>query len=346
MPNDKDLFAEEQSMVSMSFGDHIEDLRYRLILALVGLFVGLIATFVPLPVLGESIGMYVFSTMERPAKITLDQFYKDQADRDSKKAALDKKISPPVINYISAKEFVEQVARLAPKLAPMLPDPNSAELKEQKVTLTLAADAATNISSNVTLSSRNPLISLAPLETITIYFMICMVSGLVLTSPWVFYQVWAFIAAGLYRHERHYVKKFLPFSLGLFLSGVFLCFFGVLPYTLQFLLQFNVWLGIEPTMRITDWMSFATILPIVFGASFQTPLVMLFLERIGIVSGDDFRNKRKIAIVIIVAAAAILTPGPDMFSQVMLAIPMVLLYELGLIMIGSNKPKATVAAMG
>jgi sec-independent protein translocase protein TatC len=59
----------------------------------------------------------------------------------------------------------------------------------------------------------------------------------------VFYQVWAFIAAGLYRHERHYVKKFLPFSLGLFLAGVFLCFFGILPYTLTFLLQFNVWLA-------------------------------------------------------------------------------------------------------
>ena len=231
------------------------------------------------------------------------------------------------------------MGKLAPKLKPMLPDPDSTEVKEQRVTLTMTPEAASQIINQETNNFRNALISLAPLETITIYFMICMVSGLVITSPWVFYQGWAFIAAGLYRHERHYVKKFLPFSLGLFLSGVFLCFFGVLPYTLQFLLQFNVWLGIEPTMRITDWMSFATILPLVFGVSFQTPLIMLFLERIGIVSGDDFRNKRKIAIVIIVAAAAILTPGPDMFSQVMLAVPMVLLYELGLIMIASNKSK-------
>ena len=339
MPNDKDLFAEEQSMVSMSFGDHIEDLRYRLILALVGLFVGLIATFVPIPLLGESIGMYVFDAMERPAKITLDQFYLDQAKRESDKARTKEQLSPPVTTLFSAKEFVEQVGKIAPKLVPMLPDPNSVEVKEKRITLTLTPMAADAIVSNETLNFRNPLISLAPLETITIYFMICMVSGLVLTSPWVFYQIWAFIAAGLYRHERHYVKKFLPFSLGLFLSGVFLCFFGVLPYTLQFLLQFNVWLGIEPTMRITDWMSFATILPLVFGVSFQTPLVMLFLERIGIVSAEDFRAKRKIAIVVIVAAAAILTPGPDMFSQVMLAVPMVLLYELGLIMIVSNKPK-------
>ena len=123
------------------------------------------------------------------------------------------------------------------------------------------------------------LVSLAPLETLTIFFMVCLVAGLVIASPWVFYQIWAFVAAGLYRHERSYVTKYLPFSLGLFLAGVFLCFLFVLPITLKFLLQFNVWLGVAPTLRLSDWMGFATILPLVFGISFQTPLVMLFLEQ-------------------------------------------------------------------
>ena len=343
MRTDKDLFAEETQMVSMSFGDHIEDLRYRLVLGLIGLLVGMVITFIPLPVMGESIGMYVFHTMERPAQQTLDQFYKDQAVRLSTEARQVKKLSPTVINHVPAKDFIEQVVKIAPKLAAMLPDPKAETLKDLTVDLPLTAEAGDQILNSVTLTTRNALVSLAPLETITIYFMICMVSGLVLTSPFVFYQVWAFIAAGLYRHERHYVKKFLPFSLGLFLAGVFLCFFGVLPYTLMFLLQFNVWLGIEPTMRITDWMSFATILPVVFGISFQTPMVMLFLERIGILTGDDFRKKRKIAVLVIVAAAAILTPGPDVFSQLALAVPMVGLYELGLILIDSNKPKKTSA---
>ncbi len=337
MRTDKDLFSEEQSMVSMSFGDHIEDLRYRLILAIIGLFAGLIITFIPLPVLGQSIGMYVFHTMERPAKITLDEFYKVQAKEKSDEAKLNKTLSPTILTYIPAKDFIEQVVKIAPKLAELLPDPAAKALAGRNIALPLTSEASDEIIATQTHNIRSPLISLAPLETITIYFMICMVSGLVVTSPWVFYQVWAFIGAGLYRHERHYVRKFLPFSLGLFLSGVFLCFFGVLPYTLQFLLQFNVWLGIEPTMRITDWMSFATILPLVFGVCFQTPLVMLFLERVGIMTGDDFRQKRKIAILVMVVAAAILTPGPDVFSQVMLAVPMVLLYELGLIMIGSSK---------
>ena len=149
--------------------------------------------------------------------------------------------------------------------------------------------------------------------------MVALVTGLVVASPWVFYQVWAFIAAGLYRHERHYVKKFLPFSLGLFLGGVFLCFFMVLPYTLTFLLEFNVWLGIEPTLRISEWMSFATVMPLVFGACFQTPLVMLVLERLNIFTVNDFRAKRKFAILIITIAAALLTPGQDPFSMVLLA---------------------------
>ena len=154
------------------------------------------------------------------------------------------------------------------------------------------------------------LVSLAPLETLTIFFMVCLVTGLVLASPWVFYQIWAFVAAGLYRHERKYVKKYLPFSLGLFLAGVFLCFLFVLPITLSFLLQFNVWLGVAPTLRLSEWMSFATILPLIFGVSFQTPLVMLFLERISVFTVDDFRAKRKMAILVITIAAAVLTPGP------------------------------------
>ena len=95
-------------------------------------------------------------------------------------------------------------------------------------------------------------------------------------------------------------------------------------------------------MRLVDWMSFATILPLVFGVCFQTPLVMVFLERIGIFTADDFRAKRKIAILIIVIAGAVLTPGQDPFSQCMLAVPMIILYELGILMV-SRRKKAAIA---
>jgi sec-independent protein translocase protein TatC len=232
-------------------------------------------------------------------------------------------------------------------LAPQVAWPRPEELKDKTLRLPLRYDESdlTLIIPGVT-EPRSALISLAPLETMTIFFMVCLVAGLVLASPWVFYQGWAFVAAGLYRHERHYVHKFLPMSLGLFLTGVFACFFGVLPITMKFLLNFNVWLGIEPTLRLVDWMSFATLLPLVFGLCFQTPLIMLFLERIGIFTVDDYRAKRRIAILIIFIAGAVLTPGQDPVSMCMLALPMVLLYELGILLVRGGvtaKTKAGVA---
>ncbi len=329
MPAERDLFTEEQQMVTMSFGEHLEDLRYRLIMAIFGLVVGLIITFIPPLYLGPK----VLAKMQEPAAEALRKHYEDDARRRQEIAKAENLKSPPIRVEYSAAEFVEQLRGLAPNLS--LPDPESLKDKTIALVQTARLDDAIGMSTK-TAYVPSGVVSLAPLEGITILFMVCTITGLVLTSPWVFYQIWAFVAAGLYRHEQHYVLKFLPFSLGLFLIGVFTCFFGVLPVTLGFLLELNVWLNIEPSLRLSEWMSFATILPLVFGICFQTPLVMLFLERVGILTAADFRSKRKFAILIIVAAAAILTPGPDVFSQCMLAIPMIVLYELGILIIGKN----------
>ena len=82
----------------------------------------------------------------------------------------------------------------------------------------------------------------------------------------------------------------MPYSLGLFLGGVLLCFFAVLPLTLHFLLEFDAWVGIKPMWSLGEWMGFATVLPLVFGLCFQTPLVMCFLSRIGIFTAADYRG--------------------------------------------------------
>jgi sec-independent protein translocase protein TatC len=330
MPSDRDLFAEEQQMVAMSFGDHIEELRSRLILALFGLAVGVLLTFIP-PL---NLGKRIMTKMEEPASGALRSFYATQDKERMKVAEETNAFTPVVTAAIPAEEFIAQLQQLAPRLD--LPQPET--VKGQTITLPMRYHESGMIDLvGKSMREKSALVSLAPLETMTIFFMVCLVAGLVLASPWVFYQAWAFVGAGLYRHERHYVTKFLPISLGLFLTGVFLCFFGVLPITLSFLLEFNVWLGIEPTLRLVDWMSFATILPLVFGVCFQTPLIMLFLERIGIFTAADYRSKRKIAILIIVVAGAILTPGQDPFSQLMLAGPMILLYELGILLVSRNK---------
>jgi len=334
MPNDRDLFVEEQKMVTMSFGEHLEELRVRLILALIGLFVGVIIVFVP-PL---DIGKRVMEQMEAPAKGALEEFYRNEYTKKKAAAAATNEASPEVEVRMQAAGFFAAIRKAAPKLDV----PPAEELKNVELAFPVRFDqpGMIGVIESGEYKIDNSLISLGPLETITIYFMVCLVCGLVLASPWVFYQGWAFIAAGLYRHEQHYVMRFLPVSLGLFIAGVLICFLGVLPLTLDFLLDFNVWLGVAPSLRLSEWMSFATMLPLVFGVAFQTPMIMLFLERIGVFTVDDYRSKRKMAILLITVAAAVLTPGQDPISMTLLALPMVFLYELGIILISRGRRPA------
>lgn len=340
MPTDQDLFAEEQSMATMSFGEHIEELRVRLILGLLGLVVGVIGVFLP-PL---DIASHVMRSMQAPAKAALEAFYKQEYDKKRVEAEKAKATTPIVLARIPLDKFAGQLRGAFPKLE--LPEPESLADRWFELPIQFPSSEMIGIVQNSAVQIDQSLVSLAPLETLTIFFMVALVSGLVLASPWVFYQAWAFVAAGLYRHERAYVKKFLPFSLGLFLAGVFLCFFLVLPVTLTFLLQFNVYLGVAPTLRLSEWMSFATLLPLIFGLAFQTPLVMLLLERLNIFTIEDFRAKRKFAILVITIAAGVLTPGQDPFSMVLLALPMILLYELGILLMARRKRTSSAGISG
>ena len=333
MPTDQDLFAEEQTMVTMSFGEHIEELRVRLILALLGLLAGVVLVFLP-PL---NIAERVMWKMEEPAKNALEAFYRQEYDKKAAQAKAEKAATPPLQATIPVDALFTELKTYAPQLP--LPAAESVQGKYLKLPMEFFAADFIKATQDAVVQIDQSLVSLAPLETLTIFFMVALVSGLVLASPWVFYQAWAFIAAGLYRHERRYVQKYLPFSLSLFLTGVFVCFFFVLPITMTFLLQFNVYLGVAPTLRLSEWMSFATLLPLIFGLAFQTPLVMLFLERINIFTVEDFRAKRRMAILIITIAAAVLTPGQDPFSMLLLALPMILLYELGILLISQGKSK-------
>ncbi len=167
--------------------------------------------------------------------------------------------------------------------------------------------------------------SLGPYETFMIWLKAAIVASLVIASPWVFYQLWIFVAAGLYPHEKRYVYVFLPISLGLFLGGVVLCFVYVLPIVLDFLFVFNRWTGVDPDMRISDWFGFALMLPLMFGVSFQLPLVMLFLERIGVFTVEAYLSQWRVAILVIMVLSMLLTPM-DPGSMLMMAIPLIALY--------------------
>ncbi len=342
-PTERDLFAEEQAMPSMSFGDHIEELRARLILAILGLVVGTFIAFIPFPSPwgAFTLGQWVFARLQQPAEEALYEYDLKQVQERTRLAENQKLLTKPFEVRIPMRAFADGIKRVYPQLEP----PAESAVDGQFVTFPMEYNQADWIEGVHDFAKRRTgVISLSPLETFMSFFLVGLVTGLVVASPWVFYQLWQFIAAGLYRHERYYVMKFLPFSLVLFLGGVSLCFFYVLPFTLKFLFEFNEWLRIEPNLRLTDWMGFATFLPLVFGICFQTPLVMMVLERIGVFTLDDYRKKRKFAILIIVIGAAAITPTGDPLTLSLLAVPMYALFELGIWLI-SRREKSDVPAV-
>jgi len=169
-------------------------------------------------------------------------------------------------------------------------------------------------------------------EAFVMYMKVATVAGLIFSSPWVFYQLWLFVAAGLYPHERRYIYVYMPISIGLFLGGAVFCFYLALPLVLDFLLGFNRMLGLTPQIRMSEWVSFVIMLPLMFGLSFQLPVIMLFLERISIVSVETYRSNWKLAVLGISIAAMVLTPTGDPGSMLLMFGPLVLLYELGILM--------------
>ncbi|MBK9126817.1 MAG: twin-arginine translocase subunit TatC [Phycisphaerales bacterium] len=249
----------------------------------------------------------------------------------------------------------------------------------------------------------------SPVENLLVYIKVVLVSGLVLSAPYILYQFWSFVGAGLYRHEKAWVYRIFPLSVGLFVVGVLFMYGFVLLVSLNFLVGFSGWLPLptaqpnaferlllhtpaplhpesqpgdpagpslplvdrDPTdappgaawvnvvehklkvqypdnrtysfqlvrddrralvtthFRIGEYLSFVLVLTIAFGLAFQTPLVVLFLARSGLVPAETLRRYRKVVILIIVFIAGILAP-PDLLSHILLSGPMILLFELGL----------------
>jgi len=173
--------------------------------------------------------------------------------------------------------------------------------------------------------------SLSAEEPFMIWMKAGFITGLVVASPYVFYQIWNFVAAGLYPHEKNYVFLYLPISIGLFFGGASLAFAFVFDPVLNFLFTFNKGMNAEFEPRIGEWLSFVLILPLGFGISFQLPLVMLFLNRIGVASLDLFVQQWRVAILIICVVSMVLTPA-DPISMMLMAAPLCFLYLIGLIM--------------
>lgn len=161
-----------------------------------------------------------------------------------------------------------------------------------------------------------------------LYMRVALYCGLIAASPWIIYQVWAFVSAGLYSKEKRFVQYSIPFSIALFLAGgAFFIGFVAVPAT-RFLVHFDIWLDVAPMVSINNQIEFMTDMILVFGVAFQMPLATLILAKVGLVSMETLRAYRKHVIFAIVVFSGIFAP-PDALSMLAMIFPMWLLYELG-----------------
>lgn len=174
--------------------------------------------------------------------------------------------------------------------------------------------------------------SLSPSETLLVSIKLVFIMSLILASPVIFYQIWSFISPGLIQKERRYLKIVFCLCPLLFLCGALFAYYLVFPLGLRFLWSYTVQMGAYPEWTVSYYFNFALVFLFAFGIAFELPVVIILLAKLGLVTPKVLTEKRRHAIVVIFIIAAILTP-PDVVSQILLGLPMWLLYELSILMV-------------
>jgi sec-independent protein translocase protein TatC len=166
-------------------------------------------------------------------------------------------------------------------------------------------------------------------EAFFTYLKVSLLAGIMIAAPVIFYQFWMFIAPGLYTNERRLLLPIVTLSSFFFVGGALFGYFIVFPFGFKFFLSFSTE-TIRPMLSMKEYLSFSAKLLLAFGIVFELPLVLTALARLGIVTVPFLKKSRKYALVIFFIGSAILTP-PDVVSQVMMALPLMVLYEISII---------------
>ncbi len=238
---------KEQKLIEMSFGDHLEELRARIILALVGIGVGL----------------------------TICMFF--------------------------SGFFLSLLAK------PYLYASKQIGLEGNLLAITLS-------------------------EKFLVYMKTALLFGIVFSSPWVFYQLWKFVSAGLYARERKFVYIITPVCAMLFIIGAMFFLFIISPIMIRFFIGFDAGIkSVKTQVTLSSYVNFMFSMMLIFGACFQMPVAIVAVNRIGIVSLESLKKARKYVLLAIFIIAAVATPSADVISQIALAVPMYILFELGIL---------------
>src|SRR5437016_14037245 len=184
------------------------------------------------------------------------------------------------------------------------------------------------------------LVFTAPAEAFWVQMKVGLIVGVFVAAPAILWQVWAFIAPGLHTHEKKYAAPFVIIGSLLFLGGGAFSLFVVTPYAIQFLLSYAR-PGLQPMISVGSYIDFLLKFTLAFGLVFELPLAITLAARMGVVTPKVLAKNRKYAILGAFNAGAVLTPTPDAFNQTLMAGPLILLYEVGIICarIFGRKPK-------
>lgn len=175
------------------------------------------------------------------------------------------------------------------------------------------------------------LVFLSPAEGFWMNMKIAIVAALILALPIIFQQLWSFISPGLHKKEKKYVVPFVLVATLLFLVGAAFCFFIVLPFAMSFLLTYKIGDFMMPMLSIGQYVDFCLKFILAFGAVFELPIFIIFATRMGFVTPQTLAKNRKYAVLIAFVIAAMLTPTPDAFNQSLMAVPIIILYEVGIL---------------
>lgn len=324
------MSRELENLKSMSLGDHLEELRGRLIMILLGVAVGL----------GFSLffGKFFVHLLEIPYNNAMDKIQLELQEPAPEEADTSRWIklkqffgslltqsSDP--NHPSAEQEAEgAIARANATDVPIV-DESAVESAEPKTEIQqLRAEFEDLKAELMRVGSATPLTTMAPAEGFKIYIKVCIVFGLLFSSPWVIWQIWAFVSSGLYKKEKQFAHTIAPASTILFIVGALFFMFVVAPLIMEFFVNFDKMLGVVSRWTLLNYVNMVLQLILIFGIAFQMPIVIVFAEKVGLVKIEQLTQGRKYVILGIVIVAAMVTP-PEPVSQISLAVPLYALYE-------------------
>ena len=183
------------------------------------------------------------------------------------------------------------------------------------------------------LPAGTPFITTSPLEALTTYLKVSLLAGVFLSSPFILYQVWRFVAPGLYVNEKKWALVFVTSTTFFFVGGALFGYFAIFPVGFRFFVAALEGTGIQLLPQMEDYLGFISKMLLTFGLIFEMPLLLILLARLGIIRLEMLTKARRYVLVFLFLIAGLLTPGPDVLSQFLLAVPLLILYELSILAI-------------